>query len=381
MEKRNSPYILIAGDLVPTRKNFIEFSNGDILSLIHDDFKTIWDNASLRVFNLETPITDSSDEFMKAGTFLGAKAATFEGIKNLNPSLVCLANNHIMDLGVRGAYDTIGLLDNANIPYIGFGNNLNEMVDFRYFVVNNKKIGFFNCCEHEFTYAKEDSCGTSVFNPLSSLFRIQELKKECDYLIIIYHGGRELYEYCTPKLKETCHAIAKAGADLIICQHSHCISCSEIFEDTHIIYGQGNFIFDIDEEGLWEKLTKNSLLVKLNLENLSIEFIGFHKEGKKIKLDLNQQQEDFKKRSKDILDNEFVKQKYIEDIKYKSYHYFRQILSTQFLGALDKRIFKSYFMRKRYKKLRLLLINYFDCEVHIENILTYLKEINVLYRN
>lgn len=33
------------------------------------------------------------------------------------------------------------------------------------------------------------------------------------------------------------------GADLILCQHTHCISCYEEYNGCHILYGQGNFHF------------------------------------------------------------------------------------------------------------------------------------------
>ena len=37
--------------------------------------------------------------------------------------------------------------------------------------------------------------------------------------------------------------MAKNGADVILCQHSHCIGCYEYYEGCHILYGQGNFHF------------------------------------------------------------------------------------------------------------------------------------------
>lgn len=381
MYKKNYPYLLIAGDLVPTEINNNEFILGDINSLMDTSLKKIWEDSSFRVFNLETPISNEQKFFLKAGTFLSAKSITFKGIKNLNPSLICLANNHIMDLDSKGAYDTINLLKTNKIPYIGFGDNLSSMKDFYSYTIDGKNVGIYNCCEHEFSYADLDNCGTNPFNPLTSLFRIQELKEKCDYLIVIYHGGKELYQYCSPKLKEICHSIAMAGANLIVCQHSHCISCYENYEKSIILYGQGNFIFDLDEKGKWNQLTKKGLLVKLNITDFSVEFIGFHKDGKKIKIDSDQDKADFYIRSREILDDRFVKEKYIQEIKYNSFHYFRQLLSTRILGVIDKNFFNAYFMKKRYKQLRLLLINYFDCEVHMENILTYLKEIDELYRD
>ena len=143
---------------------------------------------------------------------------------------------------------------------------------------------------------------------------------------------------------------------------------------------QGNFIFDLDEPGKWNELTCNGILVRLYLDDFSIDFLNYHKDGKKIELDDNQINEDLIDRSNKIIDDNFVRENYISEIRNTSYHYFRQLLSTKVIGAIDKKIFKSYFMKRRYKKMRLYYINYFDCEVHMENILTYLKEIKELYQ-
>lgn len=378
---QNNSYLLIAGDLVPTKKNENFFSQGNIDAFFDNDFKGLWTKASYRIFNLETPLSEHSKYLDKAGVLLGAKTATFNGIEKLLPDLVCLANNHILDLEKKGALDTIELLEKSQINYIGIGKNINEMKDHQLYTYNDKRICIYNCCEHEFTYATTDKFGTNPFNPLTSLFRIQALKNECDYLIVIYHGGKELYQYCTPKLQEICHSISNAGADLIVCQHSHCIGCYEKFKNSTIVYGQGNFIFDVDEDGLWNELTKEGLFIKLNLNDFSIEFVEYYKDNGILKLRDFSINNGFYTRSLQIKDNEFVKERYINEIEHTSFHYFRQILSTKYLGFIDKKFLGAYFMKKRYKKLRLLLINYLDCEVHYENILTYLKEIKELNKS
>ena len=37
--------------------------------------------------------------------------------------------------------------------------------------------------------------------------------------------------------------MAENGADVVICQHSHCIGCYEEYQGCYILYGQGNFHF------------------------------------------------------------------------------------------------------------------------------------------
>lgn len=64
--------------------------------------------------------------------------------------------------------------------------------------------------------------------------------------------------------------MAQKGADIIICQHSHCIGCFENYENSTIIYGQGNFIFDDSQSEYW----KTSLLINIEIKDeFKIQYI------------------------------------------------------------------------------------------------------------
>lgn len=125
------------------------------------------------------------------------------------------------------------------------------------------KIGIYACAEHEFSIATENASGANPFDPLESLDHVQGLSDKCDYVIVLYHGGKEHYRYPSPYLQKACRKMAEKGADLVVCQHSHCIGCFEEYEKSTIIYGQGNFIFDHSESEFWQ----TSLLVKIVIDD------------------------------------------------------------------------------------------------------------------
>ena len=106
---------------------------------------------------------------------------------------------------------------------------------------------------------------------LESFDHIANLKDECDYVIVLYHGGKEYYRYPSPILQKVCRKMCDKGADLVICQHSHCIGCREEYKGSEIVYGQGNFIFvGTSNNEYWN----NALLIELKLEDeASIEYI------------------------------------------------------------------------------------------------------------
>ena len=56
--------------------------------------------------------------------------------------LVSLANNHAYDYGEQAFLDTMDILREAGITYMGAGRDLNEARRPVYYIINNMKIAF-----------------------------------------------------------------------------------------------------------------------------------------------------------------------------------------------------------------------------------------------
>lgn len=128
-----------------------------------------------------------------------------------------------------------------------------------------------NVCEHEYSYALPDRIGANPYDPYLTMQDIRTAKQNAEYVIVIYHGGKELCRYPSPRLRNLCREMVYCGADVVLTQHSHCIGCYEEFEKGHILYGQGNFHFCAPgKTDLWN----TGLLVELDIEkDLKIRFI------------------------------------------------------------------------------------------------------------
>ena len=189
-------------------------------------------------------MVDEQTPIEKFGPNLYAPKITIKGIKGLDPTLLTLANNHILDQGIKGLESTIKLLNENNIPYTGIRKNLHA-ANIGYTIENSGyKLGIYACAENEFSIATSTQPGANPFDPLESLDHIKALKNECDYVIVLYHGGKEHYRYPSPYLQKVCRKIVEKGADLVVCQHSHCVGSYEKYKSSTIVYGQGNFIFN-----------------------------------------------------------------------------------------------------------------------------------------
>ena len=368
--------ILIAGDLVPTQSNIDLFSNAGITALFGEELLSLWNTTDIRIFNLEVPLTDNEDPIAKSGPNLIAPISTINGIKALKPTLIALANNHILDQGKNGLESTINTLTKNKILFIGAGDNLSYASKPYILAQDGITIGVYVCAEHEFSIATETTSGANPFDPLESIDHITALKDKCDYVIVLYHGGKEHYRYPSPYLQKVCRKIAQKGADLVLCQHSHCIGCYEKYNVSTIIYGQGNFLFDYSDSEFW----KNSLLIKVNInDGLHVDYIPIVKAGNGVCLATGQLAEDilaaFHQRSDEILQDGFVEQLYRKFAQENTQSYLRSFSGFgKWLSRIDRYLLKGMLAKRKYNKNQLLAIqNFIECEAHRELLLAGLK--------
>ncbi|HAX53190.1 MAG TPA: poly-gamma-glutamate biosynthesis protein [Lachnospiraceae bacterium] len=369
--------LLIGADLVPTESNYKQFSTGQMGKLMDDKLGLILEQADFRIFNLETPLTDVRSPIKKCGPNLIAPEIMINGMNELNVDFFTLANNHILDQGEQGLLSTIKALDKAGIKYAGAGRSLFKAERPYICKYENLKIGIYCCAEHEFSIAGENHGGANPFDPLVSLDHIFDLKSKVDYVIVLYHGGKEHYRYPSPYLQRVCRRMVDKGANLVVCQHSHCIGCEEKYGDGNIVYGQGNFLFDGSDSKYW----KTAFLIELNVSpkaNVSIIYHPIIKNGNAVRLANENERKDifkeFWKRSDEIKSDKIVQEKYDEFATEMLPVYLRALqgkhISSLWFRVLGKFLGKKFVdksIRRNYREKEFLkLWNYFVCEAHNE---------------
>lgn len=376
-----SAKIIIGADLVPTKNNFEYFKSGNVEKLIGKELIEKLNQADFKIFNLEVPLTNRETPICKCGPNLWAPTDTIVGLQAINPCFFTLANNHILDQGEQGLFSTMQVLDNANIKYAGAGKNIEEALQPYNIDINGIKVGIYCCAEHEFSIATSTRPGANPFDPLESLDHIVSLKEKCDYVICLYHGGKEHYRYPSPELQKTCRKIIEKGADLVVCQHSHCIGCEEKWLNGCIVYGQGNFLFDDSDSRFWQ----TSVLIEIDLLERGIKYIPLQKTGSCVKLAGNDEGKkiisEMQTRSKQIQKTEFVEEEYSRLAKSMLFDYISR--DDIMLNSLIFKIFNKIsghqlgkkLIQKKLKRYSMCYINQYHCEAHRELILKGLEEL------
>ena len=368
--------IIIGADLVATRSNAEYFESRRMCELLGDALYNTLHDADYRIFNCEIPLTDKASPIDKNGPCLFASAACANGYADIKADLLTLANNHILDQGADGLYSTRGALDALGIACVGAAENIALAAEPHIFECDGKKIGVYACAEHEFSIAGKSTTGANPFDALESPNHVAELKQKCDYVIVLYHGGKECYRYPSPNLQKVCRKLIERGADLVVCQHSHCIGCEEDYLGGKIVYGQGNFLFDNSQNknwvSTWNEFWNTGLAINIK-DGFFISYIPLekHENGTRIAEGeiANKILAGFRERSQNIKQEGFIEAEYDKFSQRMMEGYLTVLASIKksffykLLNKISGYRYGKWLIKKKYSKHNLLILqNYFECE-------------------
>lgn len=361
--------VVIAGDLFPQKCNMDLFEQGNVNALFGEKLLEYFKTADLRVCNLEGALTDSTREINKSGPCISAAPDSAKGIAALGIDCASIANNHIMDYGIEGYRSTLEALNKYGIRAVGCGEDEVLARKPAVFEASGLKIGVYSCAEYEFTIAGENQPGANAFDALYVLDDIAALRQVSDYVIVLYHGGKEFYRYPVPYVQKRCRRMVEKGADIVLCQHSHCVGCHERWGAGEILYGQGNFIFHREDD----VYRHTGLLVGIDINGgkCVIDYLPVVrvKTGVRFAEESEKQRilDEFEERSRQIGQEGFVQKQYQEFADKLLWQYYN--ISAGRLSLIPRMLYKlgikNIYRGGVYSKPhRLAMLNNLRCEAH-----------------
>jgi poly-gamma-glutamate synthesis protein (capsule biosynthesis protein) len=213
-------------------------------------------NADITVGNLETSLGDAGQPAEKNYTFQSPPAAA-ESLAWGGFDVVSLANNHAMDFGPEALLQGIDLLKAQNVAPIGAGADTEQARSPYITPVNGLNVAFlgyvFVPVEARGSYfdtatwtATETTPGVAWAVPAEIVEDVTAVQSQADLVVVILHSGYEYVEAPSEEEAAAAHAAIDAGADIVIGHHAHILQAVEFYGDGVIVYGLGNFAFNID---------------------------------------------------------------------------------------------------------------------------------------
>lgn len=367
--------ILITGDFCPRDRIAELIENGNYESVFGEIVEHT-QKADCSIVNLEAPVVETAAKpIEKLGPNLKCSSKAIEAIKYAGFDMATLANNHFYDYGDEGVKQTLDTCKIEGIDIVGGGMNISEASKIFYKEIKGIKIAIINCCEHEFSIAAETSGGSNPLNPIRQYYAIQEAARNADKVIVITHGGHEMFQLPSPRMKEIYRFFVDAGADAVINHHQHCYSGYEVYKEVPIFYGLGNFSFDWT--GKRNSIWNEGYMVILQIdEDVKFELIPYIQGDKNAGIKILKDRNSFDSRILElntiIANDNLLKSEHQKWMNQTSDNYRLALepYQNRCLVALYVRGLLPSFITSK-KKQRLL--HYLECESHLERIIDVVR--------
>ena len=239
--------IVFTGDILLDRGVRRVINQHGVDHLFSDGIDSVFRSAQLVVGNLECPATKIEAPVFKRFIFRGEPewldTLRQHGITHLN-----LANNHSIDQGREGLLDTRRNIIAAGMVPMGAGENMSEASEPVLLASEPRNVWFvpsLRLALENYAYLPDKPCVSQ--EPMDSLIRRVYRLRQADstaVIIVSLHWGGEHTLKPVPRQRLEAHQLILAGADALICHHTHTLQTIETFIGKPIYYSIGNFIFD-----------------------------------------------------------------------------------------------------------------------------------------
>ncbi len=209
----------------PTEHRSIEYHIQQDYAYPFSNTAQFFENDDLTLANLECVLSDTKLSSYEQFSFRSPTAYA-DILKEGGVDFVTTANNHLEDFGAAGAEFTYMALDEHGVPYGKEGESKLLTTE------SGLTVGVYCAYEH------------LEPNPEQAEAAVRQLRADgADYVVCMFHWGKELVYSPYDSQVELAHRCIDAGADLIYGSHSHCLQPIEEYGKGIILYSMGNWVF------------------------------------------------------------------------------------------------------------------------------------------
>jgi cyanophycin synthetase len=216
-------------------------------------------SADLVIGNLEVPLSTAPNAALQpAKQYLHwcDPDQTISCLAAAGIDALSLANNHSLDCGESGLYDTLSKAGTFGIATFGAGRNLQQAAQpFVHAVAIGpitRTIVTFGGFEFRSKYADEfhwyagaDHFGTCAIDPatIAGQVKIMRASLAAPMFIAFPHWGAD-YQEVKAYQRDMAAQLIDAGIDLVVGHGAHVLQGLEAVNGRPILYGLGNFVFN-----------------------------------------------------------------------------------------------------------------------------------------
>jgi poly-gamma-glutamate synthesis protein (capsule biosynthesis protein) len=202
--------------------------------------------SDLHIVNLEAPLTTRTDTSTSKSYWLRTPPDVGKALLDgLSVDAVSLANNHVLDYGEEGLYETIHHLEESGIRHAGAGHNHKSAASPVFFERHGQTLAFlaFSNTYPQSFWASAGKAGTAYGDPGLVRSRVKQAKKRADRVVVSFHWGEQTTRKPKNYQQQLARLTIRAGADVVFGHHPHTLQPVEQYRDGLIFYSLGNYFF------------------------------------------------------------------------------------------------------------------------------------------
>ncbi|MEN0067183.1 MAG: CapA family protein [Myxococcota bacterium] len=216
---------------------------------LFEGIRTLVRDVDVAFANLETPVAPSRFRARRPRVF-NADPLVVESLVATGFDLVSLANNHAFDQGPEGLEETMTVLDDRSLGFVGVGSTCEEA---RTPVVMRRSgltVAFFAATEllNEDWNVRADATCTATLDPSDLIQRAQAAREAgADFVVLSLHWGDEYVQDPGASRRRLARRLVEGGVDVILGHHAHVLQPVELHRTSDgraalVAYGLGNLI-------------------------------------------------------------------------------------------------------------------------------------------
>ena len=258
--------LLFVGNIVPARCVRAAADKRGDDHYIYAEVAPLIRKADFAVALLNTALTQSGivtgcrHTFVLTGDPNHAKTLAWAGF-----DLVNIGTNHIKNCGwagcgEKGFLETLKNLHAAGLPTVGGGLDLDAALQPYVLTLHGVRFAFvsLNGIEPR-SFADTHAPGTAPLTEENARRAIALAHQRADVVIALPHWGPEYDPAPNYLQRRAARWLVKAGADVIVGNHSHVVQGMQILGGVPVFYSLGSFVFDQD----WSRETQQGVMLTL----------------------------------------------------------------------------------------------------------------------
>ena len=239
--------VIFTGDILLDRGVRRVINQHGVDHLFSDGIDSVFRSAQVVVGNLECPATKIEAPVFKQFIFR-AEPEWLDALKRHGVTHLNLANNHSIDQGREGLLDTYRKILAAGMVPLGAGENMQQAAAPILLASEPRNVWLvpsLRLALENYAYLPDKPCVSQ--EPMDSLlervYRLRQADSTAVIIVSLHWGGEHTLEP-VPRQRYDAHMLVHAGADVLICHHTHTLQTIEDYHGHKIYYSIGNFIFD-----------------------------------------------------------------------------------------------------------------------------------------